>query len=291
MLCRPFINFSVATFLFLSGYLTKSKNANRYAFYKKRIIRVIVPYVIWTILYSLPSIINYGGKTLLINLLTAKASVPLYYIFVYIQFVILTPYLCKLVQSKYKFIGLVIAPISVIIFKYYELYSGIEFNEYIKLFWSDCCLGWFTFYYLGLLLGNNLIRQRLSLKTLSTFYFLSILLQIAEGYYWYSLGEINCGTQLKLTSILTSSLFCLIIYGIIQNKITLKNKFLRLLSDYSFGIYLCHMMIIKLLSLCAYYSMIPYPINSAIVIVISWGCCYIMNLICSNKLSYCFGFK
>ena len=53
--CRPFINFSVATFLFLSGYLTKISNDNWCAFYKKRIIRVIIPYVIWTVLYTLAS--------------------------------------------------------------------------------------------------------------------------------------------------------------------------------------------------------------------------------------------
>ena len=37
VLFRPFINFSVATFLFLSGYLTKAENDNWGAFYKKRI--------------------------------------------------------------------------------------------------------------------------------------------------------------------------------------------------------------------------------------------------------------
>lgn len=52
--CRPFINFAVALFLFLSGYLTKADNNNYLAFCKKRIIRVAIPYVAWTILYNLP---------------------------------------------------------------------------------------------------------------------------------------------------------------------------------------------------------------------------------------------
>lgn len=49
---RPFINFAVATFLFLSGYLTNIETSDWKTFYKKRIIRVIIPYVIWTFLYT-----------------------------------------------------------------------------------------------------------------------------------------------------------------------------------------------------------------------------------------------
>jgi fucose 4-O-acetylase-like acetyltransferase len=56
--CRPVINFSVATFLFISGYLTKTENDNWGNFCKKRIIRVLIPYVIWTVLYTLPAIIS-----------------------------------------------------------------------------------------------------------------------------------------------------------------------------------------------------------------------------------------
>ena len=55
VICRPFINFSVATFLFLSGYLTNTDNDNWEKFFKKRIVRVIIPYIIWTILYSVAS--------------------------------------------------------------------------------------------------------------------------------------------------------------------------------------------------------------------------------------------
>lgn len=41
VLVRPFINFSVGLFLFLSGYLTKLENNDWKNFYKKRIVRVL----------------------------------------------------------------------------------------------------------------------------------------------------------------------------------------------------------------------------------------------------------
>lgn len=290
VLCRPFINFSVATFLFLSGYLTKIENDNWGAFYKKRIIRVLIPYVIWTVLYTLSS--KHLGK-LPANLLTAKAAAPMYYIFVYIQFVLLTPLLGKLATSRYQFLGWFVAPISVIVFKYYWLLTGQELNPYVSLIWGDTCLGWFTFYYLGLLLGNRIIEKNYSLKTLALLYIFSIVLQIAEGYGWLMLGETNCGTQLKLTSFLTSSLFLLIAYAILKSdRFDIKNKFLRMLGDYSFGIYLCHIMVINVLrAFVPLYKSIPYPATSAIVILLSFCCCYIGDRVCGKRVSRWMGLR
>lgn len=292
VLCRPFINFSVATFLFLSGYLTNANNENWFIFCKKRIIRVIVPYIIWSIIYSLPTILHIGIESLFKNLITARACGTLYYIYVYIQFVLLTPFLCKLARSKYRYIGWIIAPISILIFQYYRLLTGIEYNEYVTLIWADSCLGWFSFYYIGLLLGNRIIEKNYSLKILTILYVISIFIQIAEGYGWFLLGEKNCGTQLKFTALLTSILFILIIYTILQRKsINIKNKFLRILGDYSFGIYLCHIMVLQILKYIPYYKMIPYPITSIIVLFASLAMCHIGHKVFGPKISCWFGLK
>lgn len=293
VMCRPFINFSVATFLFLSGYLTKIENDNWCAFCRKRITRVIIPYVIWTIIYSLISILKNGNVLIIArNLITAQAAATMYYILVYIQFVLLTPCLARLAQSRYRNLGWLVAPLSLLVFVYYGLLTGTKFNTYISIFWSNACLGWFTFYYLGLLLGNRIIKPNYSLKKLTLLYTVSIILQIAEGYGFFSLGSTSCGTQLKLTSILTSSIFCLIIYTILNRpKIDIKNNFLRSLGDYSFGIYLCHIMILMILFYIPHFKAIPYPLTSAIVLLISWGCCYIGYKILPKKTSGWLGLK
>lgn len=290
--CRPFINFSVATFLFISGYLTKIDTNNWSTFYRKRITRVLFPYIFWTIIYTLPVIHSKGLIKLPINLLTAKAAFPLYYIFVYIQFVLLTPFIGKLAKSKYQAIGWFIAPISVFIFKYYPLFMGKEFNSFVSLFWSNVCLGWFTFYYLGLILGNKIIEKQYSLKILGILYFISIVLQMAEGYVWLLLGDTNCGTQLKLTSILTSSLFLLIVYTVLDKRKTINSCTpLAVIGDYSFGIYLCHIMVMHVLARTPYYSSIPYPITSAIVVILSFFCCHIGYRIFGKRISRWIGFR
>lgn len=287
---RPFINFAVATFLFLSGYLTKIETDNWKHFYIKRIVRVAIPYVIWSVFYTFAS---RHPEKLLTNLLAAKAIVPMYFIFVYIQFVILRPLLGKVARSKYRFLGWWVAPLSVIAFKYYWLLTGQEQNHYLKLIWSDACLGWFTYYYLGLVLGNRIIERSYSLKNLMWLYIVSIVIQMAEGYGWMLLGETNCGTQVKLSAYLTSSLFLLMVYTILRKgEYDIRNRFLRMLGDYSFGIYLCHIMIMKILT--AYvplYTGLPYPVTSVCVLLLSLLFCFLCDRVCGPKISRWLGIR
>lgn len=282
--CKPFINFAVAAFIFLSGYLTKTDNDNWLEFYTRRISRVLVPYIIWTVIYSIPDIRSAGLSALAKNLLCANATTTLYYIFVYIQFVLLTPLLGKLAKSPYRHLGWLVAPLSVIMFKYIPVFGGIEQGKHIQLFWNDACLGWFTFYYLGLILGNRIIDRKFNTRNLAILYCASLLLQMAEGYLWYKTDPAGCGSQLKLTSILSSSIFILMMYSVLLNRNQQpKSRLLCMIGDYSFGIYLVHMMFFKLLENFDLYKLIPYPINSIVVLAISFIFCYTCSTVFGKK--------
>lgn len=270
ILCRPFLNFAVAAFLFLSGYLTKLDQDDWVGFYRRRISRVLLPYLIWSVIYSIPDINSKGIDVLLKNILTANASSILYYIFVYIQFVLLTPMMGGLIRSRYSFIGWFIAPVSIIIFKYYGLFAGFSPSKHMALIWSDLCLGWFTFYYLGLLLGNRIVEKRYSMRILISLYAASILLQMIEGYAWSLYDIVGCGSQLKLSSLLSSSICILIIYIYLEDKSRpCRCRFMCKIGDHSFGVYLCHIMIMKALSLLPFYTSILYPLNSLMVLSLS----------------------
>lgn len=291
ILIRPFINFAVATFLFLSGYLTNMETSNWKFFYKKRITRVLIPYIVWTFLYTTANFIRHDVdfKKYIINLLTTKSASPLYYIFIYIQFVILTPLLVKLAKSKYRFWGFIISPLSIII-KYYWLLNGIKPNIYISTIFGLCCLEWFLYYYLGFLLGNKIINKHFNITKLLLLYTFCIILQIFETYCWFLLGEDNCGTQIKLSCYLTNSIFILISYWYINNpNINYTNKILLLIGDYSFGIYISHIMVILLLSKLPFWSQIPFCLNSIIVLFFTLLCTLIGKKICGQKLSKLLG--
>lgn len=57
IILRPILNISVAGFIFLSGFLTKLDIETK-AFYKKRVLTVLVPYLIFSVLYSIPEIMH-----------------------------------------------------------------------------------------------------------------------------------------------------------------------------------------------------------------------------------------
>ena len=284
VICKPFINFAVATFIFLSGYLTKADNDNWLAFYRRRITRVLVPYFIWTVIYSIQDIQSEGLSVLVKNLLCANATTTLYYIFVYIQFVLLTPLLGKLAKSRFRHLGWIIAPLSVVLFKYIPAFGDIHLGKHVELLWSDACLGWFTFYYLGLILGNKILSPKFNLINLVFIYCVSLLLQMGEGYLWFTVDPAGCGSQLKLTSILSSSIFMLIIYSVLSSNHGTKCRLLSTIGDYSFGIYLVHMMILKALEPMALYSAIPYPVTSLIILLISFIFCNVFTAVTGKRV-------
>lgn len=285
---RPLINFAVPTFLFISGYLTTIENSNWKLFCRKRIIRVIIPYIIWTFIYTSINFIgkNFEPKKYITHLLTAKGSVTLYYIFVYIQFVIFTPILGKLAKSKYKYLGFIISPLSVLI-EYYWFLSKSDPNKLISTLYNICSLCWFNYYYLGLLLGNKIIQKQFNIKKLLFIYTIAIIIQMLESFWWFKLGETtNGGSQIKLSACLTSCIFILIAYWYINNvNITKTNKYLVLIGDYSFGIYLSHLLFILLLKHFTFYSKIPFGLNTLLILFLTISFIFLIDKFCGKKIS------
>ena len=269
---RPFLNFAVGLFIFLSGMLSNSSKWNP----KKRILKVLIPYVLWTLIYStLRNISNptYIPIAFFKNLLTGKAAAVMYYIFVYCEFTLLIPLIDRLAKSRFKYYGFLITPIEIIVMRLIPLITGFELNKYISIVMSISCLGWFTYFYLGYLLGNNLTTINISSKKVLLLWIISILLQFAEGFYYYSLGDTNCGTQLKLTSIISGTLFALMAYNYVIQGTTKNANILKLLGDNSFGIYFSHLAVMAVIDLLpAYANYVPYPITAIVAITITTIC-------------------
>ena len=286
ILVRPFLNIAVALFVFLSGYLTNIERKEWKSFYKKRILRVLIPYVIWTMLYLfVKHKTGLSIKTVIYNLLTGKSAAMMYYVLVYIQLVLLTPLIGKLIKSKFRWIGWIISPLSLLI-KYLWIFNICTPHKYVNLFWNVSGFNWFTVYFLGLLLGNKIIKKKFDVKKLIPLWLLTIGIQIAEGYGWYLLGQTNCGTQSKVSTLLTSMVFMLIVYCyIVDKKKKGDNKLLVRIGDYSFAVYLSHLLILRFLRKIPSWASIPYVINSAILIFIAVTCAYIGHKLCGEKIS------
>lgn len=284
--CRPFLNFSVGLFLFLSGLLSDVNKWNP----KKRVVKAVIPYVLWTCVYVV--IFNY--KTIsdipiifLKNLITGGAAAIMYYIFVYCELTLLIPLVDKLARSKYRYLGLLISPMEIIFFRLLPLVMGIEMNRYLVIIRGISCLGWFTYFYLGYLFGNNIIKVNVSTKKWGILLSIAIIFQMAEGYWYLSMGETNCGTQLKISAIITGTIFVVMVYNFIDAEKECNSKSLKLLGDYSFGIYFSHLAVMAILGKIPYYSeCIYYPLNAVVTIFVSVICVLIGKKILGKYSKY-----
>ena len=277
---RPFVNFAVAMFIFLSGYLTKVSISDYRGFVFKRIKRVFVPYCIWSVVYTIPT----GFDGFLIKFITGRCCGIYYYIFVYMQLVVLTPLIIKLIKSKYQMFGWLITPFFTLLFRYIFVWLGFDVvsSNFNYLF-----VAWFVFYYVGILLGNDIITLKNNNRLYVILYVICIALSICEGLAWYKVGNYDMATtQLRITSIATSMVVIVLAYHFIKNyKGLSKNiigKVLLLVGDASFGIYLSHILIMVALSLIPVWKYIIFPVNSIVILSVSVICVLIGKKVLSR---------
>ena len=245
------VNFAVGMFIFLSGYLTKENENGVYRdIIYRRIKKIIVPYIIWSFIFA---IVNRRINTFIPDVFMSKCNGIYYFILVYIQMVLLIPVTFKLLRSRFSKLGWFVTPVSIFLIRYISLWFNIELGF---PFQGELFVFWFGFYYLGVSLKNGYINLQLSPKCLTNLCLFSLVIQGVEGFIWYWMGNFDMATtQLKMSSIITTGLFCISAYIYIEagdlnlneQPVVLK-KFLKVLGDNSFGIYLCHMLIIRILN-------------------------------------------
>lgn len=283
VLWRPFLNFAVATFLFLSGLLSETHKWHP----GYRIKKVIIPYTIWTAIYTILFYHNTISKMPVLyikNLVTGRAAAIMYYVFVYCEFTLLIPLIDLLAKSKYKYWGVVVAPLEIVLVRIIPMLVGYQMNQYVSIIIQVSCLGWFTYFYLGYLIGNNYLSIKCTTKKLMLGLGGGIALQIFAGIWYLSMGEENCGTQLKLSTLLTNIFVLLLVYKFIKSDRMIHVKCLYQLGNCSFGIYFLHLAVMWILNRIPCYEYILYPFNSAIVVVTSFFCVLIGKK-CLGKFS------
>ena len=305
VIIRPFINYAVAMFLFLSGYLTQIDIKENYISIKKnRIWRVLIPYIIWSIIYTIYQYMESGYLvrnsnevkifviTLLTNMITTKSNGYFYYIFVYIQMVLLTPILFKLLKSKYWWMGFLVSPIASIVYMY-SAFWGLKHNMYLSLIWDVSCFAWIIYYYLGLFLTNFEIKiqKKIKINHLTIMLMICIILQMVEGYIWLKYVQVNYGSQLKLTTYMCNIIFLIICYRILRdNNILIKNKYLIEIGNCSFGIYLIHGLLISVGNKSLICMSMPFIIKDLLILGISYLIVYSGRKIFSVKICKIIGF-
>lgn len=302
---RRIINFPVAIFIFLAGYFSSFDGSKQtiIQFYKKRFIRLLIPFLIWSTFYTLVSLVMNKDVSLsfhtIITIIRGSSAPHLYFILVLLQLILIAPIISNIMSYKNNmglYFLLIITPIYLILLYYYNISTNSSFSWYHESFFA-----WMIFYVLGVAYRNNLIK--INLSTISKFGIVvfAAILSLAEMTYLNSLG---LPSAFSISQVTFSSFFysiAIIILLFNDKAIETANKLLVKIGDYSFGIYFIHIFILRLISIgiircCPECNSFPlfllYQIICALLtLVISYCIVKIASEILSDKWVQILGIK
>jgi membrane-bound acyltransferase YfiQ involved in biofilm formation len=174
-----------------------------------------------------------------------------------------------LITIKLRFILLwIVTPLYLIVL--YILYLFV-FQSAVPLY-HILFPAWFLFYYLGLYMRIN--RKAFSFNMLGLFFCcgIALLLSIWESFMIenYTGLYVWASSQIKVSSFIYS--ICLIFFILkLHNYVTINNKWILMIGNYSFGIFCIHMLILpvvqKLLLLVISDTMCTYLLIRIIVVI------------------------
>ena len=285
--------FSVPMFLMLSGATLLSKEYDLLSFYKKRISRVLVPFVFWLLVYAIyryamlyPNQQPHGFQAILqwgLDLFLKEGiSKHLWYVYMILFIYLFVPVLGKWLRglSNNSVLTVLIAWVMVSF-----ACKAMPINQYC---WSsgygDKLLGYFlhTGY---LVLGFYLVKinfRFMQLKFYSVFVFFLCAISTAILVYFSSKNahklDLSFYSYFTPFSILqTSALFLWVKDVTIQNSYV--SSIQSTISNYSYGIYLVHIMVIGISFRYGIFWTMAHPCISLLLVtvmtlIISFGIIY-----------------
>jgi surface polysaccharide O-acyltransferase-like enzyme len=289
------LRYNRQAFIFITAfvlvYVYNRPDLNWVEFWKKRTIGIIIPYVIWSIIYVAinvknPSLYNYVYDTLL-----GSSSYQMYYILLAIQLYLLLPFFIKILnrireKAIVTLVSLSIFQILLMSYTYYVLRlnnTNYKFTQrlvhiqyrFILFYLIYIFLGgFFALYYKDI---EKIIKK--NYKKAITFLILSILALLTSyvlEIYTFHL-PIDFASAFDQPLVITYSLALIIIIfklsiDISKNKIKLIKKFNKqivkfffLVSEAAFGIYLIHPIILNFVSSNIIYPIYKYNINTPLI--------------------------
>lgn len=238
---------AVPVFVMLSGLLLLGKKEDQSYVIKKRITRIIWPFLFWSFIYSIWNVRyelgTYSLRDFAINIYQDNIKYHFWYLYVILGLYLCLPLFKTLVQNGKKsdilyfiFISFFISAIATTLQSVYNIRIASGFEYF---------LGYGGYF----LLGYYLTTTEVSQKSLRIFYLLGVaalFLTIAGT--WFvsmkqgSLNQVFYGYLSMTTPFVAISIFLLV--KNFSNKEC--SKLISLFAKYSFGIYLIHPLVLDI---------------------------------------------
>lgn len=253
----------VPLFLFISGFVLFNKykyDINLINFYKKRFLTIIIPYLIFSLVYivvfRISEIKNVGSAiSFLINF---NSNDILWYIALVLQMYLFYPLICYF-YSYIRKLSISNFIVSVASLTVVYIYSFTTYN--LNLYWFFGNLGFIYyvgFFLLGIYFNDHSEEIQIYVKNVKSYLpiicviLIFILTAIASiPYLNASLGTNiypdvpEFGSIHKFSEFIALTLTILFIYYIL-NRYDLKSEYLEKIGNHSFGIYFLHILIIPI---------------------------------------------
>ena len=261
---RQIINCAVPLFFFMSGFFTKEEyfrnGKSILAYWKTKGLRLVVPYLIWSFVYTAVGIFSSGealsfgtAAKWAAKLLTGQAEQQLYFIFVLIQLKLLTPLFIRVRKNAAAkaVTGIVFA---LWIAAYYMTKLGVLPIPDLFSF-KIVFLSWTPYYLLGMAARErrSSAPRRPRTAALAVFTFAALLCALCEDFFWYKKGmDISFQvSQLKLTNYAFGILACMTAFAAVrENKKAasgLLSRAFTALGNDSYGVFYVHCLFIPVI--------------------------------------------
>lgn len=289
-----FFRWAVPVFLMVSGALLLDVNKKEEigTFYRKRLARILVPIIFWSIFFSVWNIIyltkntNYNSLLFILNnIIKGEPYYHMWFFYMLTMLYVFTPFLRKIITNSSKIemliftiLGFLIVELVVIHAVLLKIYA-VAFIEKPTLFVIKF-LYYIPFFCFGYLIRSN--ECNLAKSVLWGIFILSSLLT-ALGYYWLSVysgsnvGEYFRGGLCITVVPMAISVMCLFKAW---TQPIINDKFTKLLASLSLGVYLIHPIIMSIIvnlwfSPLKFNPLISIPAFAMIILiaslVVSWA--------------------
>lgn len=285
--------YCVPLFFMLSGALILSKTESPLEFYKKRFMRVLLPFLFWSLIYgAVCAAIQYikGNSISTVSFFTdilfykgvfSQQAYHLWYIYVLIGIYILSPLIKPLLKSKVNIYVLILVWTASIIL----CLPFFSFNNAITLFFKFIC---YTGYFIiGYILTKNEFKfkniQKIALWISATV--LVLYTAISTFYLTNEDGKLNDTLYDYFSPNIV--LFSVIVFLLIKSlnvNLSEKHKIFRLINKYSYGIYLSHVLFLSVLERVGLgwnfiHPSIGIPFATVTCLTLSLGLIFLLNKI------------
>lgn len=246
--------FSVPMFLILSGFLLFQNDLNdgflpRVEFYRKRFRRILLPYIIWTIFYSLVLHFYFNGQQnsqmilpdIVRHLFLGNGFTHLYFVVIIIQLYLLYPYIRRGFQAHPGsfLLGSLLLSFTCQLLLYLNAIKALHLSVYYGQLYLIAFPVWIFYFLLGMYLAlhdqNLELSGRFSWFSWTAWWAVSFAVLL-----WDSYKTASFALSIKPTVIIYATVSFFFMRAVLNSFPIKVGAFINWFSEQSFLIYLLH---------------------------------------------------